>query len=362
MNIPFSTMNYLHKELKDELYEKFDKIYKSGWFIQGKEVEKFEKNFAKYIGVNNCVGVGNGLDALKLSLMAIGIKQGDEVLVPSNTYIATVLAISQVGAKPILVDPDIKTYNISKEEIEKNITKKTKAIIVVHLYGQSANMDEIVDLAKKYNLYLIEDCAQAHGALYKGKKVGSFGDIGCFSFYPGKNIGALGDGGAIVTNNTEYAEKIRAIANYGSKEKYKHIYIGINSRLDELQAGFLNVKLKHIDKMINERQRIANLYLKGINNDKIILPTVGTNRNHVWHIFAIRTKNRNKLKKYLEQNGILTVIHYPISIAMQKAYENYNLDNLPIAKMISDEELSLPMYYGMSDDEINYVIDIVNKY
>ena len=357
-----STLKYLHEDLKDEIVKKFNDIYESGWFIQGNEVCDFEKNFAKYIGTKYCVGVGNGLDAIKIALLALNIGEGDEVIVPSNTFIATVLAISQVGATPILVDPDMETYNISYKNISKNISDKTKALIAVHLYGQSADMDEILEICRDNNLYLIEDCAQAHGAIYKGKKVGSFGDISCFSFYPGKNIGALGDGGAVLTNNKEYEAKIRALGNYGSDYKYHHIYKGMNSRLDEIQAGFLNIKLSHIDKMISERCRIASRYLKEINNEKIILPKVMDDRNHVWHIFAVRTDNRNEFQNYLKKNEIETSIHYPISIAKQEAYKNDHLNSLKNANIISNQELSLPLYYGMSDDEIDYVIDVINKY
>ena len=362
MKIPFSTLKYLHDDLKPELMNKFDEIYESGWFIQGNEVSSFEKKFASYIGCKYCIGVGNGLDAIKLALLALSIGDGDEVIVPSNTFIATVLAISQVGARPVLVDPDMDTYNISYKNIKKSISDKTKAIIAVHLYGQSADMDELVDIANTNNLFLVEDCAQAHGAVYKGKKVGSFGDISCFSFYPGKNLGALGDGGAVVTNNELYEKKIRALANYGSDSKYHHIYKGINSRLDEIQAGFLNVKLSHIDEMINERCKIAKRYLTGIGNKKIILPIQKNDRNHVWHIFAIRVKKREEFQKYLKDNGIETAIHYPISIAKQKAYENDNIVDLENARIISSEEVSLPLYYGMSDDEIDYVIEVINNY
>lgn len=362
MKVPFSTFNYLHSDLKEEIMKKIEEIYDSGWYIQGNEVKTFEKNFAKYIGCEYCIGVGNGLDAIKIALLSLNIGPGDEVIVPSNTFIATVLAISQVGAKPILVDPDIDTYNISPENINKSITKKTKAIIVVHLYGQSADMDNILEIAKKNNLYLIEDCAQAHGAIYKDKKVGSFGDISCFSFYPGKNLGALGDAGAILTNNIEYANRIRALSNYGSNIKYHHIYKGVNSRLDEIQAGILNIKLKHIDEMISKRNEIANKYLLGISNKKIILPKLKKDRNHVWHIFAIRTKERNDFQNYLKEKGIETVIHYPISIAKQDAYKNDALNDLPFAELISKEELSLPLYYGMSNKDISYVIDVINKY
>jgi len=362
MNIPFSTLKYLHKDLEDEMFQKFKEIYESGWFIQGNEVRSFEDNFAKYIGTKYCVGVGNGLDAIKIALLALNIGDGDEVIVPSNTFIATVLAISQVGATPILVDPDMDTYNISYKNIQKNISNKTKAVIAVHLYGQSADMDEIIKICKDNNLYLIEDCAQAHGAIYKGNKVGSFGDISCFSFYPGKNIGALGDGGAIVTNNNDYESKIRALGNYGSDFKYHHIYKGINSRLDEIQAGFLNVKLKHIDEMINERCKIANRYLSEIKNKKVVLPLVKEDRNHVWHIFAIRTEKRDEFQKYLKKYGIDSSIHYPISIARQDAYKDDGLNILENADKIAQQELSLPLYYGMSDNEIDYVIDVINKY
>lgn len=362
MKIPFSTFKNLDDELKPEIMQKFESIYESGWFIHGKEVNEFEKNFAKYIGCKYCIGVGNGLDAIKLALLALGIGEGDEVIVPSNTFIATVLAISQVGATPILVDPDIDTYNISYMNIKKYISNKTKAIIVVHLYGQSADMDEIMEIVKDNNLFLIEDCAQAHGAIYKEKKVGSFGDISCFSFYPGKNLGALGDGGAVVTNNKKYDFLVRTLANYGSDKKYHHIYKGFNSRLDELQAGFLNVKLTHIDEMINDRCRIAHKYLNGIKNKKILLPITKSDRNHVWHIFAIRTKTRDEFQEYLKNNGIDTLVHYPISIAKQEAYLNDKLNDLEGAYRISLEELSLPLYYGMSNEEIEYVIDVINRY
>ena len=362
MKVPFSTLKPLHEEIRKEMLDKLTEVYDKGWFIQGEECSKFEEEYAKYMGSKYCVGVGNGLDAIRLSLLALDIKDGDEVIVPSNTYIATALAVTYVGAKPILVDPDLETYNLSKDGIEEAITDKTKAIIIVNLYGQSADIDDILEIAKKHKLYVIEDCAQSHNSLYKGKKTGTFGDIGCFSFYPGKNLGALGDGGAVITDNKDIADKVRAIANYGSSEKYKHIYKGVNSRLDEIQAGLLRIKLKYLDKVTAERQRIANLYLKKIDNPKIVLPKIGKDRTHVWHIFAIRCKTRNELQEYLKRHGIGTNIHYPISIAKQEAYKNDNLNDLPIAKLIADEELSLPLYYGMTDDEINYVIDIINKY
>lgn len=362
MEIPFQTLQPLHEIMAKSFKQKFDQILSKGQFILGDEVSTFEQEFAHFIGRKYCVGVGNGLDALYLTLLSLNIGPGDEVIVPSNTYIATALAVSDTGARPVLVDPSLDTYNLSKAGLEEAITEKTKAIIAVHLYGQSADMDEITQIARKHHLYLLEDCAQSHNSLYKGKQVGALGDIGCFSFYPGKNLGALGDGGAIVTDNKKLAAKIRALSNYGSEVKYHHIYKGKNSRLDELQAGFLRIKLRHLNEITNNRQSIARKYIEGIHNPKIILPTVGENRTHVWHIFAIRCKERDSLKKYLEANHIHTNCHYPIPIAKQLAYKDDCLDNLPIANLISEQELSLPLYYGMSDTEIKYVIDIINKF
>ena len=362
MKVPFSTVKPLHEEIREEMIKKMKDVYDKGWFISGEECQKFEKEYAKYMGVKYCIGVGNGLDALRLALLALDIKDGDEVIVPSNTYIATALAVTYVGARPVLVDPSLDTYNLSKTGIEEAITDKTKAIIIVNLYGQSADMDDLLKIAKKHKIYVIEDCAQSHNSLYKGKKTGTFGDIGCFSFYPGKNLGALGDAGAVITNNKKVADKVRAISNYGSLEKYKHIYKGVNSRLDEIQAGLLRIKLKSLDKVTKERQRIANMYLEGVKNPKIVLPKIGEDRTHVWHIFAVRCKTREELQEYLKKHDIGTNIHYPISIAKQKAYKEDKLNDLPIARLIAKEELSLPLYYGMTDEEINYVIDIINKY
>ena len=290
--------------------------------------------------------------------------EGDEVIVPSNTYIATALAVSYTGAKPVFVEPTLESYNINVDLIEKAITDKTKAIIVVHLYGQVVKMDEITAIAKKYNLKVFEDAAQSHGALYKGKKVGALGDAAAFSFYPGKNLGALGDAGAVVTDDKEIADKIKALSNYGSDYKYHNIYKGINSRLDELQAGFLRVKLQHIDKWNNERRRIALRYINEINNSNIILPNADDEYSHVWHLFVIRTDRRDELEEYLREKGIMTLKHYPIPMHMQKAYEDLNIrkGELPIAEKISDEVLSLPMFYGMSDDEITYVIQSLNDW
>lgn len=364
IKIPFSSFKYLEEELKDDLYSSFSRVFNKSWYIMGSEVKSFESKFAKYCGSKYCVGCGNGLDALILALMALDIKQGDEVIVPANTFVASVLAISFVGAKPVLVDADLDSYTIDTNQIEKEITSKTKAIMPVHLYGQACNMESITRIAKKYHLYVIEDCAQAHGATYKGKKVGTFGDIACFSFYPGKNLGALGDAGAVITNDDKLANKVRMISNYGSKEKYHHVYKGFNSRLDELQAAFLNDKLRILNKINKNRNEIAQKYIKGINNKDIILPRISKNCSHVWHIFAIRCKKRDKLQKYLLENGIETNIHYPIPVHLQKCYKDlgYAKGQFVNSELISKEELSLPMFYGMKDKDINYVINIINGF
>ena len=364
MEIPFVSFKPLEKKLDKEIRDAFERVYQSSWYIEGIEDKMFEEEFAKYCNTKYCVGTGNGLDSLMLALKALNIKEGDEVLVPSNTYIATALAVTYVGAKPVFVEPDIKTFNIDPKKIESKITSKTKAIMPVHLYGQPCEMDEIIRIAKEYNLYIIEDCAQAHGAKYKGKIVGSFGDAAGFSFYPGKNLGALGDAGATVTNSEEIYMKVKALSNYGSDYKYHHIYKGNNSRLDELQAAFLIAKLPLLNKVNDERRKIAQKYLNGINNNKIILPYVIDNVEPVWHVFAIRCKDRDNLEKYLNDSGIKTNKHYPIPMHLQECYKDLNIKEgeLPIAEEISKTELSLPMYYGMSDEQINYVIDIINKF
>ena len=364
MKIPFVSFLPMEREFDKELRAAFERVYTRSWYIDGIEDESFEKSFAKYCNSGYCVGVGNGLDALMLALKALGIGTGDEVIVPSNTFIASVLAITYVGALPILVEPDIKTFNINPNLIESAITKKTKAIMPVHLYGQACDMDPIIEIAKKNNLYIIEDCAQAHGAIYKGKKVGSFGDVAGFSFYPGKNLGALGDAGAIVTNNKELSDKIRALRNYGSDYKYHHIYLGNNSRLDEMQAAFLAAKLPHLEKINKERQRIANEYLTKITNPEIILPFVSKNIVPVWHIFGIRCKRRDELETFLNDKGISTNKHYPIPIHLQECYKDlgYKKGDFPIAEEISLTELSIPLYYGMTDKEVQYVIDTINEF
>ena len=354
----------MEKELDSELKIAFSRVLESSWYIGGIEDEAFEREFADYCGTQFCVGVGNGLDALYLSLKALGIGDGDEVIVPSNTYIATALAVTYVGATPIFVEPDINTYNINPLWTEEKITLRTKAIIPVHLYGQACDMDPIMELAGKHHLYVVEDCAQAHGATYKGRKVGTFGDAAGFSFYPGKNLGALGDAGAVVTNNRDLVDRIRALGNYGSDYKYHHIYKGNNSRLDEIQAAFLRAKLPMLNKMNEERRKIANRYINGIQNADVTLPYVIGGAVPVWHIFALRCEKRDELEIFLNSKGIGTNKHYPIPIHMQECYKDLGINEgvLPIAEEISKTELSIPMYYGMTDEQIEYVVDCINAF
>lgn len=364
MKIPFVSFLPLEKELKVELHGAFDRVLTRSWYIEGIEDETFEKSFAEFCGNGYCVGVGNGLDALILILKALGIGVGDEVIVPSNTYIATALAVTYVGASPVFVEPRIETFNINPILIEEKISNKTKAIIPVHLYGQACDMDPIMDVARKHGLKIVEDCAQAHGATYKGQKVGTFGDAAGFSFYPGKNLGALGDAGAVVTNDKEIADRVRALGNYGSDYKYHHIYKGNNSRLDELQAAFLSAKLPLLEKMNLERRRIADRYLSEIKNSKVVLPTVGEDFVPVWHIFGIRCENRDALENHLNNAGIGTNKHYPIPMHLQDCYKDlgFKKGDFPIAEEISETELSIPMYYGMTDEEISYVVEIINSF
>lgn len=364
MKIPFVSFLPMEKELNDDLRSAFDRVFTRSWYIEGVEDEIFEKAFAEYCGTKYCVGVGNGLDALMLSLKALGIGEGDEVIVPSNTYIATALAVTYVGAKPVFVEPKLSTFNIDPGLIETAITEKTKGIMPVHLYGQACDMDPIMAIAKKYDLKIIEDCAQAHGATYKGQKVGTFGDAAGFSFYPGKNLGTLGDAGAVVTNDKVLADTVRALGNYGSDYKYHHIYKGNNSRLDELQAAFLSAKLPHLERMNMERRWIADRYLAEIKNPKVVLPTVEKDMTPVWHIFGIRCAERDALEKHLNDAGIGTNKHYPIPMHLQECYKDLGFvkGDFPIAEEISSTELSIPMFYGMTDDEISYVIDAINKF
>lgn len=365
MNIPFATVAPMHNEIRKELDDAYSRVVDSSWFIQGRECGAFEKEYAEYVGTEYCVGTATGLDAIYLILKAMEIGKGDEVIVPSNTFIATALAVSYTGAKPIFVEPTIETYNIDTRKIEKKITEHTKAIIAVHLQGRPADMDRVSEIAKKYGLKVIEDAAQAHGCHYKGKMIGSLSDAAAFSFYPGKNLGALGDGGCVTTNDELLAEKIRALGNYGSDCKYHHIYKGTNSRLDELQAAFLRVKLIYLERWNRERQRVAKRYLTEIHNPLIILPCESTDEyEHVYHVFVVRSKNRDDLEKYLSNKGVGTMKHYPIPIHMQEAYHDMNMyeGELPIAEEISRTVLSLPMYYGMTDDAISYVIKCINAF
>lgn len=365
MSVPFAIFQPMHDELRAELDAAYNRVMDNSYFIQGKECEAFDKEFAEYCDAKYCVGVANGLDALLLVLKALEIGAGDEVIVPSNTFIATALAVSYTGATPVFVEPELETFNIDVTRIEAAITDKTKAIMPVHLQGRPADMDPIMEIAKKHNLWVIEDAAQAHGTLYKGKKVGALGDAAGFSFYPGKNLGALGDGGAVVTNNKEIADKVRAIGNYGSDYKYHHIYKGTNSRLDEMQAAFLRVKLPELDKWNAARVEVAKKYFEGIKNPKIALPLEPSEDfGHIYHVFVIRCKERDVLEKYLADNGIGTVKHYPYPMHLQDCYADLGLKqgDLPIAEEISNTVLSLPMYYGMTDEQVQYVIDVINKF
>ncbi len=339
------------------------KVLRSGWYILGNEVANFEKEFAEYLGGKFCVGVNSGLDALTLSVRALNIGAGDEVIVPANTYIATVLAITANGATPIFVEPD-EFYNLDASKIESVVTEKTKAVMVVHLYGQSARMDKICAVTEKYNLKLIEDCAQSHGAKFNGKMTGTFGDAGCFSFYPTKNLGGFGDGGAIVTDDADLAKTLKMLRNYGSEIKYHNQLEGVNSRLDEMQAALLRVKLSHLDELNLERKKIADKYLTGIKNPRLYLPQLRAGAEHVYHQFVIRTERRDEFKKYLEDNGIKTVIHYPIPPHLAECYKRlgYKRGDFPITEKFADEVLSLPMFNGMTDEEINFVIDVCNEY
>ena len=366
MNIPFVDLKPMHLELKDKLDEAYNRVvFNESQFIHGEECRLFEEEYASYVGAKYCVGVGNGLDALYLALRALDIKEGDEVIIPSNTYIATALAVSYTGATPILVEPTIDTYNIDVSKIEEKITDRTKCIIPVHLQGRPADIDAVNEIAKKYNLHVIDDAAQAHGTSYKGKKVGSLTECTCWSFYPGKNLGALGDGGCITTNNKELSDKIRALGDYGSDYKYHHIYKGNNSRLDELQAAFLRVKLTQLDKWNDYRRKVANRYLTEITNPLIKLPLAPNNDyDHIYHVFAIRCDKRDELEKYLNDNGINTVKHYPIPIHMQDCYKELDISegSLPIVEEISNSELSIPIFYGMENNVINYILELINKY
>lgn len=365
MKIPFLSFSGIHPDLKAEMQEAFSKFYDSNWYVLGEFTKSFEKAYAAWNQVNHCVGVSNGLDALVLSLKALGIGEGDEVLVPSNTYIATWLAVSYVGAKPVPVEPDIRTYNICPRMAEKAITPKTKAIMAVHLYGQACEMDVIMDLSKKHDLFVVEDNAQAHGATFLGKKTGSWGHINGTSFYPGKNLGALGEAGAVTTDDATLAHKVQVLRNYGSQKKYYNEVPGYNMRIDELQAALLGVKLPYLENWTKERQQIAAWYhqqLQGIGD--LILPYTLENASHVYHLYVVRTKQRDKLQEYLTQEGIGTMIHYPIPPHLQKAYKNlgFKKGDFPIAEELADTSLSIPLWPGMTEVQVGVVSDTIRNF
>lgn len=347
------------KEFEDKALE----VLRSGWYVLGQEVKSFEEEFAAYTGGGYCVGLASGLDALWIAFRVLGIGAGDEVIVQGNTYIASVMGITMNGATPIFVEPD-EYYNIDVSKIEEKITERTKAILVVHLYGQASKMDEVVALAKKYNLKLVEDCAQSHGACFDGQMTGTFGDVGCFSFYPSKNIGAFGDGGAVVVKDAKLAEDFRVFRNYGSEKRYYNKIVGANSRLDEIQAGLLRVRLKHVQECEEERQKIAARYLAELKNPKLILPEVREGATAVWHQFVIRTRERDALITYLNEREIGTIIHYPIPPHLSEAYQylGYQKGAFPITEQYAQEVLSLPMYNGMTEEEQTYVIDAINAF
>lgn len=362
MKVPFNVLSKTYFMKQEEYEQKALEVLRNGWYVLGNEVKEFEKEFSNYIGSNYSVGLDNGLNALVIAFRQLGIGSGDEVIVQANTYIASVMGITMNGATPVFVEPD-QYFNIDADKIEAAITDKTKAICVVHLYGQASNMDKIIELSKKYNLEIVEDCAQSHGADFNGKRTGTFG-IGCFSFYPSKNLGCFGDGGAITTNCEKFDRDFRVLRNYGSEKRYYNEVVGYNSRLDELQAGLLRVKLSHLDELTEEREKIAKRYLSEIKNPKIELPLVREGATSVWHLFVVKTDERDRFQKYLEENGIGTVIHYPIPPHLSKAYEylGYKKGDFPITEKYAETVLSLPLYNGMTDEEQTYVIEVINRY
>ncbi len=348
---------------QDAYEQKALDVLRSGYYILGNEVKAFEQEFANYIGSNYCVGLANGLDALWISIKLLGIKEGDEVLVQSNTYIATVMGITMNGATPVFVEPN-EFHNMDDANLESYITPKTKAILVTHLYGQATNMEKIVQICEKYNLYLVEDCAQSHGAQYNHRMTGSIGHVGCFSFYPSKNLGCFGDGGAIVTNDEQLAEKVRTYRNYGSQKRYFNEIVGTNSRLDELQAGLLRVKLTFMNELTEERENLAQRLINEVNNPFIELPRVDKNCTHVWHLFVVKTNYRDELMTYLSANEIQSLIHYPIPPHLQEAYSElgYKKGDFPICEELANQVLTLPLYNGMTNDELSYLIDKLNQF
>lgn len=360
--IKFLDLHKINEQYRTEIDERIKKVLDSGWYLLGNEDEQFEEHFANYCGTKYCVSCGNGLDALTLIIKAYGFGLNDEIIVPANTYIASILSISYNGCTPVLVEPDINTYNINPDLIEEKITEKTKAILIVHLYGQAVEMEKIWALAKKYNLKVIEDSAQAHGAVYQGRKTGNLGDASGFSFYPGKNLGCLGDGGAVTTNDKDLADKIRALRNYGSNVKYHNIYQGVNSRLDEIQAAVLDAKLPYLDRDNAKRRQIANYYLENIKNDRIVMRKSYCEDANVWHVFPIRTEKRDELQQYLKENDIQTLIHYPIPPHKQVCYKEWNDLNFPVTEEIHNTIISIPISQVMEKDEVERIVEIINKF
>lgn len=364
--LPFLDLKTINQQYKQELMQAFERVLDSGWYIMGKELDSFEQRFATFCGAKHCIGVANGLDALNLTFRAwkeMGkLKEGDEVIVQANTYIASILAITENGLTPVLVEPDKYSYNLDPELVEKAITNKTRAILPVHLYGRISPMKEICQLADKYRLLVLEDCAQSHGAELEGRKAGNWGHAAGFSFYPGKNIGALGDAGAITTNDDELTNVLKALRNYGSHKKYHNIYQGVNSRLDEMQAAILQVKLKHVNAETIRRREIANCYLNNISNDLIQLPVCENESEHVWHLFVISCREREKLQDWLNHHEIQTLIHYPIPPHKQQAYREWNNLALPITENIHQQVISLPLDPTMSSSDVELIIKAVNNF
>ena len=358
----FLDLEKVNNRFRQEIDMRIKDILDRGWYLQGEENEKFCQNFASYCGSKYALGVGNGLDALRLIIKAYGFGKGDEIIVPANTYIATILAITDNDCTPILVEPDINTYNINPDLIEAAITPRTKAIMVVHLYGQAVEMEKIWKIARKHDLKVFEDSAQAHGAKYQGRMTGNLSDAAAFSFYPGKNLGCLGDGGAITTNDEGIYQKVKALANYGSDRKYHHIYKGLNSRLDEIQAAILDIKLPYLDADNKRRREISTYYRNNINNPLIVLPKTYDEEAHVWHVFAVRTKERDRFQEYLRSKGVQTIIHYPTPPHKQEAYKEWNNRSYPITEQIHKEIISLPISPVMTDDEVVELVRIVNEY
>lgn len=360
--IKFLDLKSINKCYKNEIEKRIISVINSGLYLNSKQLDEFENKYAEYVGVKYCIGCATGLSALELIIKGYGFGQGDEIIVPANTYIATIWAIIHNECTPVFVEPNEDTMNIDFEKIEEKITKKTKAIVVVHLYGRIVQMEKIYEIASRYNLKIIEDAAQAHGAEYKSKKAGALGDCAGFSFYPTKNFGAMGQGGCITTNNKFLANKFRALANYGSIEKNEHIYNGTNSRLDEIQAAVLNVKIKYLDYNNKKRQKIASYYSTNIDNSILRLPQMPSTQEHVWHLYVIRTKNRNKLWKYLYDRGIEAAVYYPIAPHKQVSMNKYSSLSLPITERLSNTVISIPLYPTLSDNDVEYIVEKLNEY